>query len=69
VIELPNDEWVITEDGLQSPASAAGFNVEQLFNPATEQAALAQLPAERAAKLREAWRIARRLFLAPGSPS
>ena len=69
VIEMPNDEWVITEDGLRSPASAAGFTVEQLFHQPAEQAALARLPADRAAKLREAWRVAQCLFLAPGSPS
>jgi hypothetical protein len=68
VIEMPNDEWVITEDGLQSPTSAAGFTVKELFGEAAEEAAVAQLDPERAAKLREAWRIARSLFLSPGSP-
>jgi hypothetical protein len=68
IIEMPNDEWVITEDGLQSRTSETGFTVRELFQAATEEAALAPLPADRAAKLREAWRIARSLFLTPGSP-
>jgi heme exporter protein D len=69
VIEMPNDEWVITEDGLQSPSSETGFTVKELFAEAAEEAALARLAADRAAKLREAWRIARSLFLPPGSPT
>jgi regulator of replication initiation timing len=69
IIEMPNDEWVITEDGLQSPTSETGFTVKELFGEATEEAATAELPPDRAAKLREAWRIARSLFLSPGSPS
>lgn len=69
VIEMPNDEWVVTEDGIQSPTSGTGFTVKELFNEGTEEAALAQLAEDRAAKLREAWRLARSLFLSPGSPS
>jgi hypothetical protein len=69
IIEMPNDDWVITEDGVQSPASGNGFTVKELFGKAAEEAAVAQLAPDRAAKLREAWRIARSLFLSPGSPS
>ena len=69
IIEMPNDEWVITEEGLQSPLSETGFTVKELFHEATEEAATAQLAEDRAVKLREAWRIARCLFLPPGSPS
>jgi hypothetical protein len=69
IIEMPNDEWVITEDGLQSPTSEAGFTVKELFNDGAEAAALAQLADDRAEKLREAWRVARSLFLPPGSAS
>jgi hypothetical protein len=69
IIEMPNDEWVITEDGLQSPISETGFTVKELFHEANEEAATAQLAEDRAVKLREAWRIARGLFLPPGSPS
>ncbi len=69
IIEMPNDEWVITEDGLQSPLSEASFTVKELFHDATEEAAVAALSGDHAAKLREAWRVARGLFLPPGSPS
>ena len=69
IIEMPNDEWVITEDGLQSPTSEAGFTVKELFSDRAEATALAQLAEERAAKPREAWRVARSLFLPPGPPS
>jgi hypothetical protein len=69
IIEMPNDEWVITEDGLQSPTSEAGFTVKELFSDRAEAAALARLADDRAAKLQEAWRVARSLFLPPGSPS
>jgi regulator of replication initiation timing len=68
VIEMPNDGWVITEDGLQSPRSAASFTVKELFHEATEQAAITALSEDDAVKLREAWRVARGLFLPPGSP-
>jgi hypothetical protein len=63
---MPNDEWVITEDGVQSPASGTGFTVKELFGEAAEQAAVAQLAPDPATKLREAWRIARSLALTPG---
>jgi hypothetical protein len=69
IIEMPNDDWVITEDGLQSPTSERGFTVKDLFGDGAEEAALAQLDDEGAARLREAWRVARGLFLIPGSPS
>jgi hypothetical protein len=69
IVEMPNDEWVITEDGVQSPASGTGFTVRELFGEAAEESAVAQLAPDRAAKLREAWRIARNLSLSPGSPS
>ncbi len=69
IIEMPNDDWVITEDGLQSPTSERGFTVKELFGGGAEEAALAQLEGEEAARLREAWRVARGLFLIPGSPA
>jgi hypothetical protein len=65
VIEMPNDEWVITEDGLQSLSSEAAFTVKELFDTSCAEAAVARLPQERAEKLREAWRLAQRLFLSP----
>jgi hypothetical protein len=67
IVEMPNDEWVITEDGLQSPLSEASFTVKELFHEATERAAFAERSGDHAAKLREAWRVARSLFLPPGS--
>jgi hypothetical protein len=65
IIEMPNDEWVITEDGLQSLTSEDAFTVRELYDPTSAEAALAGLPAERAEKLREAWRLAQSLFLSP----
>ena len=67
VIEMPSDDWVITEDGLQSPLSDESFTVKELFHEATEEAALARRPGDRAARLAEAWRVARGLFLPPGA--
>jgi hypothetical protein len=67
VIEQPNDEWIITEEGLQSLTSDAGFTIKELFSKTASEAAPAQLPDDRAAKLREAWGLAQRLFLTPGS--
>ncbi len=67
VVEMPNDEWVITEDGLQSLTSAAAFTVKELFDEAGAEKAVAGLSEERAGKLHEAWRLAQRLFLPPGS--
>jgi hypothetical protein len=69
IIEMPNDDWVITEDGLQSPTSERCFNIKDLFGDGAEEAALAQLADDPAAKLGEAWRVARSLFLIPGSPA
>ena len=68
VIEMPNDEWVITEDGLQSLASESSFTVKELFHKTNEAVAVSGLSEEPAAKLREAWRVAQRLLLSPGSP-
>jgi hypothetical protein len=67
IIELPNDEWAITEDGLQSLRSGDAFTVEQLFSATTEEAAGARLEGDGAVKLREAWRLGQRLFLSPGT--
>ena len=67
VIEMPNDEWVITEDGLQSLTSESAFTVRELFDDTRAEKALSDLEAEHAAKLREAWRVAQSLFLSPGS--
>jgi hypothetical protein len=67
IIEMPNDEWVITEDGIQSLTSKTAFTVKELFDTACAEDAVAQLPTERADKLREAWRLAQGLFLSPGS--
>ncbi len=69
VIELPNDEWVITEDGLQSLSSENAFTVKDLFDPASAEKAFSYLDEGQAAKLREAWRVAQRLHLSPGSRS
>jgi len=69
VIEMPNAEWVITEEGLRSPTSETGFTVKELFDETAEEAAVEHLSGDHAARLREAWRVARCLFLAPGSPS
>jgi hypothetical protein len=69
IIEMPNDDWVITEDGLQSPTSERCFTIKDLFGDGAEEAALAQLADDPAAKLGEAWRVARSLFLIPGSPA
>jgi hypothetical protein len=67
IIEVPNDEWVITEDGLQGLRSEDTFTVKELFSITSQDAAVAQLQGSRAAKLREAWRLGQRLFLSPGS--
>jgi hypothetical protein len=67
VIEMPNDEWVITEDGLQSLASETTFTVKELFDPTSAEKALSYLEAGHAAKLREAWRVAQGLYLPPDS--
>jgi hypothetical protein len=67
VIEMPNDDWVITEDGLQSLTSETAFTVKELFDATSAEKALSYLETERAAKLREAWRVAQRLYLSPGS--
>jgi hypothetical protein len=67
VIEMPNDEWVITEDGLQSLASETAFTVKELFDATSAEKALSHLDTEHAAKLREAWRVAQNLLLSPGS--
>lgn len=69
IIEMPNDDWVITEDGLQSPTSERGFTVKELFGAGAQEAALAQVDDDEAACLREAWRVARGLFLIPGAPA
>jgi hypothetical protein len=67
VIEMPNDAWVITEDGLQSLASDTAFTVAELFDTASAEKALSYLEPGQAAQLREAWRVAQRLSLSPGS--
>jgi hypothetical protein len=67
IIEVPNDEWAITEDGLQSLHSGDAFTVKELFSATTEEAAGARLQGEGAVKLREAWRLGQRLFLSPGT--
>lgn len=66
IIEVPNDEWAITEAGLQSLRSDAAFTVQELFDATTEEAG-ARLQGDGAVKLREAWRLGQRLFLAPGT--
>jgi hypothetical protein len=65
LIEVPNDEWGITEDGLQSLTSEAAFTVRELFDISGQEAAVAALEDEHAEKLREAWRLAQCLFLSP----
>jgi len=65
VVEMPNDEWVITQDGLQSLTSEAAFTVRELFDTSGQEAAVAALEAEHAEKLCEAWRLAQCLFLSP----
>jgi hypothetical protein len=65
IIEMPNDEWVITEDGLQSLTSEAAFTVRELFDTRCAEAAVARLGAGRAEKLQEAWQLAQCLFLSP----
>jgi len=67
IIEIPNDEWAITEGGLQSLRSGDAFAVEELFSMTTEEAAGARLQGDGAVKLREAWRLGQRLFLTPGT--
>ena len=67
VVEMPNDQWVITEDGLQSLSSEAAFTVRELFDATTAEKALTDLDAGRAEKLREAWAVAQRVHLSPGS--
>ena len=67
IIEVPNDEWAITEGGLQSLRSGDAFAVEELFSTTTEEAAGARLQGDGAVKLREAWRLGQRLFLSPGT--
>jgi hypothetical protein len=67
VIEIPNDEWAITADGLHGLTSGATFTVKELFDEAHAADAVAHLDAERADRLREAWRLAQGLFLPPGS--
>jgi hypothetical protein len=67
IIEVPNDEWAITEGGLQSLRSGDAFAVEELFRVTTEEAAGARLEGDGAVKLNEAWRLAQRLFLTPGT--
>jgi regulator of replication initiation timing len=67
VIEMPNDEWVITEDGLQSLSSETAFTVRELFDATSAEKALSHLETKDAAKLGEAWRVAQRLNLSPGS--
>jgi hypothetical protein len=67
IIEIPNDEWAITEDGLQGLQSGDAFTAGELFNRTSQDAALARLEQDRAAKLREAWRLGQSLFLAPGA--
>jgi hypothetical protein len=67
IIEVPNDEWAITEGGLQGLRSGDAFTVEELFSATTEEAAGARLQGDGAVKLREAWRLGQRLFLSPGT--
>jgi hypothetical protein len=67
VVEMPNDAWVITDDGLQSLASGTAFSIAELFDATSEEKAGASLEPGEAGKLREAWRLARRLSLSPGS--
>jgi hypothetical protein len=67
IIEVPNDEWAITESGLQGLRSGDAFTVEELFSSTTEEAAGARLQGDGAVKLREAWRLGQRLFLSPGT--
>jgi hypothetical protein len=67
VIEMPNDDWVITEDGLQSLSSETAFTVKELFDATSAEKALSYLETGQAAKLREAWQVAQRLYLSPGS--
>ena len=67
IVEMPNDEWVITEDGLQSLSSDTSFTVRELFDATRAEKALTDLDAGHAAKLREAWALAQRLHLSPGS--
>jgi hypothetical protein len=67
IIEVPNDEWAITEGGLQSLHSEDAFTVKELFSTTTEEAAGARLQGDGAVKLREAWRLGQRLFLSPGT--
>jgi len=54
VIEVANDEWVITEGGLQSLRSGDAFAIQELFSATTEEAAGARLQGDGAVKLREA---------------
>jgi hypothetical protein len=67
VIEMPNDEWVITEDGLQSLTSETAFTVKELFDATSAEKALSYLETEPASRLREAWRVAQGLYLSPDS--
>jgi hypothetical protein len=67
VVEMPNDQWVITEDGLQSLSSETAFTVRELFDPTSAEKAVSDLEAGPAARLREAWQVAQRLHLSPGS--
>ena len=67
VIEIPNDEWAITADGLHGLDSGATFSVKDLFDEAHAADAVGRLDAERADRLREAWHLAQGLFLPPGS--
>jgi hypothetical protein len=67
IIEVPNDEWAITEGGLQSLHSGDAFTVKELFSTTTEETAGARLQGDGAVKLREAWRLGQRLFLSPGT--
>jgi hypothetical protein len=67
IIELPNDEWAITEDGLQGLQSEDSFTVKELFSSRSQEAADERLQGDQAAKLREAWRLGQSLFLPPGS--
>jgi hypothetical protein len=67
LIEMPNDAWVVTEDGLQSLEEETAFTVAELFDAASAEKALLDLEAEPAAQLREAWRVAQRLSLSPGT--
>jgi hypothetical protein len=67
LVEMPNDQWVITEEGLRSLSSEQAFTVRELFDTTREEKVLTDLDAEGAAKLREAWALAQRLHLSPGS--